>query len=110
MATRKYTDDAIQAERARPKGRGGRPRKYASEEEKKAARAEAVRRHYWRKKNADCGVEVDGAIAAQRHERYETDEERAAARREQALRQYYEHKGACDLARASRRERKSDTA
>ena len=70
---RKYTPEQIAAEIARPKRKGGRPKKYQTDEERKIANAAARRRVYWRKKIGD--IIADGDIALQRST-FATDEER----------------------------------
>lgn len=80
-AAHKYTPEQLEAEIARPKRKGGRPRKYATDEERKKAHVESARRTYWRRKNAQTATANDVALAL-RKPKYETDEERHLARLE----------------------------
>jgi hypothetical protein len=82
---RKYTPEQLEAEIARPKKIGGRPRKYATEEDKKKAHLEACKRYRRRKKNAELSIVNDSAIAIQRRA-LETDEKRRDARLESSRR------------------------
>lgn len=88
-AMRKYTPEQIQAEIDRPKRKGGRPKKYATEEEKCDAKRAASLRTYHRKKNAKGGIAITGGNAendlALRKNMYNTDEERKHARTVSAI-------------------------
>ena len=81
MSARKYTPEQLQAEVARPKGKGGRPKKYATEEERKAAKNESLRRTRLRKKHIEAGIVLDEYIAPRKRS-YATDEERQEGARE----------------------------
>jgi hypothetical protein len=76
---RKYDIATLEAEIARPKGKGGRPRKYNTEEERRAARIEYDRRRRARKRNERDGIENDETLALRRAARFASDEERRAA-------------------------------
>lgn len=99
---RKYTPEQLEAEIARPKKKGGRPKKYATEEERRAANAEYANRFYWRKKNAESFI-VDDPTVALRKQMHTTDEERQESHRQQSLRYYYAHRDECTLRRAALR-------
>lgn len=74
---RKYTIEQLEAELARPKSKGGRPKKYQTEEERKRANAEYVRRHNHRVKNESQGI-VDETYAS-RNRTHQTEEDRRIA-------------------------------
>lgn len=76
---RKYTPEMLEAEIARPKSLGGRPRKYTTEEERKKALNEASLRVYWRKKYAREGLEIPEEYTSRR-KTYLTEEDRKQAR------------------------------
>ena len=76
--SRKYTPEQIEAEITRPRKCAGRPRKYATEEERKRAKADSRVRAYWRQKSAMLDVEIGEAIA-RRTQAHTTDEERRIA-------------------------------
>jgi hypothetical protein len=80
--SRKYTPEQIEAEMTRLSGpekkKGGRPRKYATEAEKRRAKTESQIRANRRQKSALLGIEIDEAIAP-RQNKYTTDEERRLA-------------------------------
>lgn len=95
MSTRKYTPEQLEAEIARPKRKAGRPRKYATEEEKKRAKADARMRVYWRKKNAES--EIVGDNFALRKQIHRTDEERHTAKLRSASRYYAAHRAEVNL-------------
>lgn len=88
---RKYSPEQIQAELARQKGKGGRPKKYHSEEEKKEARRLAAWRAYHRKKDAIDGFAVEESFAL-RKTMHCTDEERRNAHRICSAMWYQSHK------------------
>ena len=89
--SRKYSPEQIQAEITRPKGKGGRPKKYHSEEEKKEARRLAARRAYHRKRDIIEGFVVEGSLAL-RKTMHSTDEERRNAHRISSAIWYQSHK------------------
>ena len=86
MAMRKYTAEQIQAEIDRPKSKGGRPKKYATDEERRDAKRASSLRTYYRKKKAMEGIAITGGTIdagndiALRKNMYRSDEERRRAR------------------------------
>jgi len=97
---RKYSPEQLQAEIDRPRKKAGRPRKYATEEERKRVSVEDHMRIYWRKKNAAHGVENPQELALRKH-MCSSDEERAERQRAACLRYYYSHRDSCLLSRTS---------
>ena len=97
---RKYTPEQLQAEIERPRKKAGRPRKYATEEERMRARTDAVMRIYWRKKNAAHSVENPPELALRTHI-CSSDEERVERQRAARLKNYYSHHEAYLLSRAA---------
>lgn len=93
MATtrvRKYTPEILEAEIARPKGRGGRPRKYATEEERKKALNEASKRRYWRQRYTQGCLELPEEYAL-RERSYNTNDERRVAQIHRAIQYHQQH-------------------
>jgi hypothetical protein len=97
---RKYSPEQLQAEIARPRKKAGRPRKYATEEERKRAMADSVMRTYWRKKNAKRNVENPPEVAM-RNVVGTTADESLERHRAVCLRYYYSHRDAYLLSRTA---------
>jgi hypothetical protein len=98
MATR-YTREQLEAELARPKKKGGRPKKYHTEEERKRANAEYAQRHYHRQHDGPSAMADDDI--APRKKTYQTDEERKEGRRESRRKYTESHIEQCRLSVAA---------
>jgi hypothetical protein len=79
MPRQRYTTEQLKTESSRPHKQGGRPRKYATKEEKQQAQNASSRRSRQRKKNAERAIVCDDNLAPARPI-YQTDEERKAGR------------------------------
>lgn len=88
---RSYTEEQLAAEIAQLPRRGGRPRKYATEEERREAINASHRRGYQRKMCAEGYIVISEEIAP-RKKQYETDEQRREARARVCARIYAERR------------------
>ena len=86
---RKYDLSLLQELAQRPKSKGGRPRKFATPEQKRAADAEYHRIAYQRAKLLALGEPLPDELKPKKPRKYATDEERACARKQQSLNAYY---------------------
>lgn len=108
MMSRKYTPEMLEAEITRPKKKGGRPKKYQSEEERKKAITEASKRRYWRKKYAEECKEIPEEYAL-RERSYATDEERRIAQAQRVARYRMYHLEETRLSAMARKHQRQRT-
>lgn len=86
---RKYDVEMLKELAAQPKKKGGRPKKYHTEEERRIADAERHRKATLRARLIAEGKEIPEELRIIRPRRYMSDEDRALARKQQAINTYY---------------------
>lgn len=101
MPQRKYTEEQLQAELDRPRKKGGRPRKYATEEEARAAHHARIMIAQKRARIIAQGGVVPPELMPTRVPRRANDDERKMVRREYVDRYLAEHADQCKLAWAA---------
>lgn len=94
---RKYDPSLLQELAQRPKSKGGRPRKFTTPEQKRAADAEYHRIAYQRAKLLALGEPLPEELKPKKPRKYATDEERALARKEYTAEYERSHRAARNL-------------